>query len=93
MFRRHVRSYRTRCGRFILRGRRHRWATTDPAEHWRPRFAKADALALLEEVLDQVTQNPGWVTQPAGSASSPVAALLDASLPAARIADRESWGP
>jgi hypothetical protein len=57
-----------------------RLAKPDPAEHWRPRFAKADALAVLGEVLDQVTQNPGWMTQPAGTASSPLAALLDASL-------------
>ena len=59
-----------------------RLAEPDPQGNWTPHFDKADVIAVLEEVVEEVAQNPRWVTEPAGDVSSHLSAIVGASLEA-----------
>ena len=57
-------------------------AAPDPSGKWRPRFDKQTVVTTLEAVLDEVVENPAWVTAAAGGGSSPLGAVVEASLAA-----------
>jgi hypothetical protein len=47
---------------------------------WKVRFTRADALALVESVLDEVVANPAWLADGLKKLDKPLAAALEACL-------------